>query len=193
MLTLSAAGCGGRQASHVHVDDEIDEGDEARIAVGEAPVGGVAQLLVGRTVVVGGPGGAHDVHEVAVGDSEHVLEGSDVPLGFDVERELLAGAHHAVAEQVAVVLGRAVVVADDGQLLVDHHAQTSEQRNLSAGQADAAGTPDAASSVGGVGDVGVGQHAGGFQPGSHVGVDGDGVNSVGALTQQVLRSSDGGR
>ena len=72
-------------------------------------------------------------------------------------------------------------------------AQTSEQGNLGAGQADAAGTPDAAGSVGGVGDVGVGQHAGGFQPGSHVGVDGDGVNGVGALTQQVFRSSDGGR
>ena len=40
---------------------------------------------------------------------------------------------------------------------------------------------------------GVGQHAGRFEPGSHVGVDGDGVNGVGALTQQVLRSSDGGR
>ena len=76
------------------------------------------------------------------------MEGSDVPLGFDVERELLAGTHHAVAEQVAVVLSRAVVVADDGQLLVDHHAQTSEQGNLGAGQADAAGTPDAGSSVG---------------------------------------------
>ena len=60
--TLSAAGSGSGQASHVHVDDEVDEGDEARIAVGKAPVGGIAQLLVGRTVVVGGPGGAHDVH-----------------------------------------------------------------------------------------------------------------------------------
>ena len=44
-----------------------------------------------------------------------------------------------------------------------------------------------------VGDVGVGQHSGRFEPGSHVGVDGDGVDGVGTLTQQVLRSSDGGR
>ena len=129
--TLSAAGSGGGQASHVHVRDEVDERDEARIAVGEAPVGGVAQLLVGRTVVVGGPGGAHNVHQVAVGHSEHVLERGDVALGLDVEGELLAGAHHAVAEQVAVVLSRAAVVADDGQLLVDHHTQTCEQSHLS--------------------------------------------------------------
>ena len=85
-----------------------------------------------------------------------------------------------------MVLGRTTVVADDGQLLVNHHAETSEQGNLGAGQADAAGTPDAASSVGGVGDVGVGQHAGGFEPGCHVRVDGDGVDAVGTLTKQIL-------
>ena len=71
------------------------------------------------------------MHEVAVGDSKDVLERGDVALGLDVERELLAGTHHAVAEQVAVVLSRAVLVADDGQLLVNHHAETSEQGNLS--------------------------------------------------------------
>ena len=132
------------------------------------------------------------MHQVAVRDSEDVLERGDVALGLDVERELLAGTDDAVAEQIAVVLGRTAFVADDGQLLVDHNAQTGEQGDLRAGQADAAGTPDAAGSVGGVGDVGVGQHAGGLQPCSHVGVDGDGVDAVGALTQQVLRSSDGG-
>ena len=73
-LSLSAASSSSRQASHIHVDDKVDERDEARIAVGEAPVRRIAQLLVGRTVIVGGPGGAHDVHQVAVGHSEHVLE-----------------------------------------------------------------------------------------------------------------------
>ena len=71
------------------------------------------------------------MHEVAVGHSKHVLQRSDVALGLDVQRELLTGAHHAVAEQIAVVLSRATVVADDGQLLVNHNAKTSEQSHLS--------------------------------------------------------------
>ena len=70
--------------------------------------------------------------------AKDVLERSDVTLGLDVQRELLASTDHAVAEQVAVILCRAVFVTDDGQLLVNHNAQTSEHSNLSAGQADAA-------------------------------------------------------
>ena len=51
--------------------------------------------------------------QVAVGDSKDVLQGWRCSaFWFDVERELLASAHHAVAEQVAVVLSRTVRVAD---------------------------------------------------------------------------------
>ena len=60
----------------------------------------------------------------------------DVPLGLNVQRELLTSTNNTVSEKIAVVLGRTVRVADDGQLLVNHHTQTCEQSNLSAGQAD---------------------------------------------------------
>ena len=90
--------------------------------ISQAPVG-VAQLLVGWAVVVGVPGGAHHVHDVAVGDSKGVLERGNVPFRLDEQRELGAGAHHAVGEQiVAVLLGVAGAVVDHGELLVHNHA-----------------------------------------------------------------------
>ena len=132
------------------------------------------------------------MHQVAVGHSKDVLQTSDVALGFDLQWELRTSADNAVAEHVAVVLGRTTVVTDDGELLVNHHAETCEQAYLGGGQANAARAPDAAGSVGGVGDVGLGQHASCFQPCCYVRVDSDAVDGVGALAQQVLRSSDGG-
>ena len=42
--------------------------------------------------------GAHDVHQVAVGHSKDVLQTSDIAFCFDIQRELLTCAHHAVAE-----------------------------------------------------------------------------------------------
>ena len=148
------------------------------VAVGEAPVGGVAQLLVGRTVVVGGPGGAHDVHEV------RKLRQTSCRLAMLRSVSMLSGTAGRCAprryRRGSSGTGRDRRVADDGQLLVHNHAKACEQRDLGAGQANSTRPPNGVGGVAGVGDVGVGQHAGGFEPGCHVEVDGDGVNGVGA-------------
>ena len=133
--TLSAAGSGSGQASHVHVDDEVDEGDEASDrSMARLQLPGIAQLLVGRTVVhVGGPCWCPGTcKQVGIGHREDVLQTSNITLSVSMfSGNCWPVLHHAVAEQVAVVLSRTAVVADDGQLLVDHHAQTSEQSHLS--------------------------------------------------------------
>ena len=44
------------------------------------------------------------MHQVAVGDSKDVLQASNVPFCFNIQRELLTSTNNTVTEEVAVVL-----------------------------------------------------------------------------------------
>ena len=160
-------------------------------AVDQAPGSGVGQVAgggsVGRVVAGHVPLGASDVVTVVVIHGQDVLHGQNVAVGAKAQILLDALGNDARLEQVDGVLHRVGggAAGQVGQLVVDHHAETSEGRHFGLGHAHTAAAPDHGT-AGGQCRGAEGQHPHLLEVVRHVGVHGDCVEFVAALTQLGL-------